>query len=227
MSSRHWQLFLKSCLTTAKLLSAPFVIELDFDVPDASNTVLNVPNVLTAVRFLLSIVVFVLIPINQYFAAMIVFIIAASTDWIDGWWARKYNQVTKLGRIFDPFVDKIIICGTFIFLAAEWPASGIAPWMAVVVMGREMLVTAIRSEIEGRGGDFSAKFMGKLKMVFQCAAVVASLVVLNQLNFVGNMISPVPTWLYWTLHISVWLAVLSTIWSGGEYIVAAARILSR
>ena len=46
------------------------------------------------------------------------FIVAASTDWLDGYWARKYGQVTKLGRILDPFVDKIIICGTFIFLAA-------------------------------------------------------------------------------------------------------------
>ena len=70
---------------------------------EALNIVLNVPNTLTAIRFLLSIVVFVLIPLEQYFAAMIVFIIAASTDWIDGWWARKYNQVTKLGRIFDPY----------------------------------------------------------------------------------------------------------------------------
>ena len=89
------------------------------------------------------------------------------------------GQVTKLGRIFDPFVDKIIICGTFIFLAAEWPASGIAPWMAVVVMGREMLVTAIRSVIEQQGGDFSAQMAGKLKMVFQCVAVVASLLALR------------------------------------------------
>src|SRR3954471_7826719 len=105
----------------------------------ATNAIFNVPNVLTSIRFALSIVVFVLIPLQQYLAAMIVFLIAASTDWIDGWWARKFNQVTKLGRIFDPFVDKIIICGTFIYLTAEWPASGIAPWMAVVVVGREML----------------------------------------------------------------------------------------
>src|SRR4051812_4649859 len=148
-----------------------------------SNTILNVPNVLTGVRFLLSIVVFVLIPLGQFIPAMIVFIIAASTDWIDGWWARKFNQVTKLGRIFDPFVDKIIICGTFIYLAAEWPHSGIAPWMAVVVVGREMLVTAIRGFIEQQGGDFSAQLAGKLKMVFQCAAVVASLLALNHFQF--------------------------------------------
>jgi CDP-diacylglycerol--glycerol-3-phosphate 3-phosphatidyltransferase len=200
----------------------------------ASNTVLNVPNALTAARFVLSIVVFVLIPLEQYFAAMIVFIIAASTDWIDGWWARKYGQVTKLGRIFDPFVDKIIICGTFIFLAAEWPASGIAPWMAVIIMGREMLVTAIRSEIEGRGGDFSAQMMGKLKMVFQCVAVVASLIALQHWHQVllPSGVKPgstefVPAWMYWTLHVSAWLAVISTVYSGLEYVVAAARILGK
>jgi CDP-diacylglycerol--glycerol-3-phosphate 3-phosphatidyltransferase len=194
--------------------------------PQPSNTILNVPNVLTTVRFVLSIVVFVLIPLGHYLAAMIVFLVAASTDWIDGWWARKYNQVTKLGRIFDPFVDKIIICGTFIYLAAE-AGSGIAPWMAVVVMGREMLVTAIRGFIEQQGGDFSAQMAGKLKMVFQCAAAVASLLALNHLRADVASPGPLPDWLYWSLQISVWLAVILTVYSGLEYVVAATRILSR
>jgi CDP-diacylglycerol---glycerol-3-phosphate 3-phosphatidyltransferase len=192
----------------------------------SSNTILNVPNVLTAIRFALSIVVFVLIPLNHFTAAMVVFVVAASTDWIDGWWARKYGQVTKLGRIFDPFVDKIIICGTFIYLAAE-PHSGITPWMAVVVMGREMLVTAIRSVIEQQGGDFSAQMMGKLKMVFQCVAVVASLLALRHYQQNPPPPDTLPGWLHWTLLISVWLAVISTVYSGLEYIVAAARIFSR
>ena len=193
----------------------------------ASNEIVNVPNVITTSRFVLSIVVFILIPLGHFLAAMIVFIVAAATDWIDGWWARKFNQVTKLGRIFDPFVDKIIICGTFIYLAAGWPASGIAPWMAVVVVGREMLVTALRGFIEQQGGDFSAQFMGKLKMVFQCAAVVASLAALRHFQATGASAEPLPDWLYWSLHVSVWLAVISTVYSGLEYIVAAARILSR
>ena len=194
-----------------------------------ASTILNVPNVVTAIRFVLAIVVFVLIPLGQYLAALIVFAIAAGTDWLDGWYARKYGQVTKLGRMFDPFVDKIIICGAFTFLAAE-PDSGILPWMAVVVMGREMLVTAIRSFIEQQGGDFSANLSGKLKMVLQCAAVVASLAALRHLRHgAADATAPaaLPVWLYWTLPISVWLAVLSTIQSGLEYIVAAARILGR
>lgn len=191
-----------------------------------SNTIFNVPNVLTTARFVLSIVVFVLIPLQLYLAAMIIFIIAAATDWIDGWWARKYQQATKLGRIFDPFVDKIIICGTFIYLAAE-VGSGITPWMAVVVVGREMLVTAIRGFIEQQGGDFSAQMAGKLKMVFQCAAAVASLVALRHLHATESVGMPLPAWLYWTLHLSVWLALILTVYSGLEYIVAAARMLSK
>jgi CDP-diacylglycerol--glycerol-3-phosphate 3-phosphatidyltransferase len=194
--------------------------------PQPSNTILNVPNALTMVRFVLSIVVFVLIPLGQFVAAMIVFVIAASTDWIDGWWARKYNQVTKLGRIFDPFVDKIIICGTFIYLAAE-RGSGITPWMAVVVVGREMLVTAIRGFIEQQGGDFSAQMAGKLKMVFQCAAAVASLLALNHLQTRADGAGTLPMWLSWSLQVSVWGAVILTVYSGLEYVVAAARVLSR
>jgi CDP-diacylglycerol---glycerol-3-phosphate 3-phosphatidyltransferase len=189
---------------------------------ESSNTIVNVPNVLTTIRFLLSIVVFVLIPLERYVAAMVVFVIAASTDWIDGWYARKYGQVTKLGRIFDPFVDKIIICGAFIFLAAE-KGSGITPWMAVVVMGREMLVTAIRGVIEQQGGDFSAQMAGKLKMVFQCVAVAVSLLALRHLQQEPTL----PPWLYWMLHGSVSLAWILTVYSGLEYIVAAARILGR
>lgn len=182
-----------------------------------TNAVFNVPNQLTAARFVLAIVVFVLVPLQWYLAALIVFLIAASTDWIDGYYARKYGQVTKIGRMFDPFVDKIIICGTFIFLAAEQEqGSGIEAWMAVVVVGRELLVTALRSSIEQSGGDFSASFAGKLKMWFQCAAVVASLLAL----WYGI---DRPNWLPITLLVMAWVAVLSTIQSGLDYVFAAAK----
>ena len=104
------------------------------------------------------------------------FAIAAGTDWVDGFYARRYGQITQLGRILDPFADKIIICGTFTFLAAVPPviqrrarssASEIWAWMAVIVVAREILVTALRSFFEEHGSDFSAKWSGKWKMVFQ------------------------------------------------------------
>jgi CDP-diacylglycerol---glycerol-3-phosphate 3-phosphatidyltransferase len=178
--------------------------------------VFNVPNQLTGLRLLLSVVLFVLIGLEAYLASTVVFVIAASTDWIDGYWARKYGQVTTLGRILDPFVDKIIICGTFIFLVAI-PSSRVPAWMAVVVVGRELLVTALRSFLEGEGADFSAKMSGKLKMVFQCAAATLALACLS--------LASREAWLDWLLVATVWLAVLMTVYSGLQYVWKAWRLL--
>jgi CDP-diacylglycerol--glycerol-3-phosphate 3-phosphatidyltransferase len=128
--------------------------------------------------------------------------------------------VTTLGRIFDPFVDKIIICGTFIFLSAE-PASGVRAWMAVVIVGREMMVTALRNFLEGEGADFSASISGKLKMVLQCAAAALSLYCLTYAGL-GR-----PLWLDWLLPAAVWSALALTVYSGLEYIRRAVVILRR
>ncbi len=176
---------------------------------------LNVPNSLSAIRLILSVVVCMQIEWNYYFAATICFLIAVSTDWMDGYWARKYNQVTKLGRILDPFVDKVIICGAMIALVGE-PGSGLQAWVATLVVAREMLVTSLRGLIEGQGGDFSAKQLGKWKMVAQCAAVVAILISLQQ--------ATIADWLAWVRFLLIWSAVVMTVLSGLEYIVAAIRI---
>lgn len=193
-----------------------------------SNTVVNVPNVLSMLRLVLAVVVFSLLPWQRYettAAALAAFMIAASTDWIDGYWARRFNQVTKVGRMLDPFVDKIIICGAYILLAAEQRAAGqwfgIAGWMAVVVVAREMLVTGLRSFIEQSGGDFSAKWAGKWKMVLQCVAVGAAMLCL--MCYQRGL--SIPDWLYWSQLTSAWLAVLMTVYSGVEYVVAAAKML--
>ena len=181
----------------------------------------NVPNQLTAMRLLLSIAVFVLIPLERYSAATTLFILAAATDWIDGYWARRYNQVTQLGRIFDPFVDKVLICGTYIMLAeamVNYPIR-IAGWLAVLVTAREMLVTVLRSYIEQQGIDFSAKMPGKLKMVFQCVAAVAAMIALT------NEPKSVPAWVNNTLIAFIVLTVAFTVYSGAGYVRSAARIL--
>ena len=183
----------------------------------ASNpSVWNVPNFLTTVRFFLSLGVVAAISMHWFGTATWMFLIAASTDWMDGYYARKYGQVTKLGRIFDPFVDKIIICGAFIGLV-EIPESEVPAWMAIVVVARELLVTSLRGIIEGGGGNFSATLLGKWKMVFQCVAVVSVLLCLWSLH-------PAP-WLQMTKIGSLWLATAITIYSGVDYVMAAARVL--
>ena len=182
--------------------------------PQPRANVFNLPNQLTIARLVLSIVLFGLITFQLYAAGFFVFVIAASTDWLDGYFARKYGMVTMLGRILDPFVDKIIICGTFICLVAD-PNSGIRGWMAVVVVGRELLITALRSFLEQQGADFSASMSGKLKMVLQCVAAGTSLFALSEM--VAPATQP-PAWLDYLLIASVWSALALTVYSGIEYV---------
>ncbi len=92
---------------------------------------LNLPNQITVIRLIVAMIVFLLIPLQFYGAALVAFCVAAGTDWLDGYLARKHNVITKLGRILDPFADKILICGVFILLVRfpvprsqpGWPSS--------------------------------------------------------------------------------------------------------
>lgn len=199
----------------------------------SAKTIWNLPNQLTVARLILSVILFVFIAYEFYFVAFWLFIIAAGTDWLDGYFARKYNMITKLGRVLDPFADKIIICGTFIFVAATpgMMASpyGLKAWMVVVVVGRELLVTMLRSHIEGSGGDFSAKMSGKLKMVAQCVVGPAALLSLSypptaEAMAKGIMTPAAPLWVSIILITSIWLTLLSTVYSGGMYVVRAIEI---
>ena len=186
---------------------------------ETKRQVFNVPNQLSAARLVLAVVLFVFLAYEFYMTSFVLFIIAATTDWIDGYYARKYGQVTQLGRILDPFADKIIICGTFIFLAAV-AGSEIRPWMAVVIVGRELLVTVLRTFFEQQGADFSARLLGKLKMVLQCFAVGFSLF---RLTYLPDGVPP--DWIQWSLVSLVWATVIITIYSGVDYVFAAIRLV--
>ena len=195
-------------------------------------TPLNLPNQLTSLRLMLSVVLFCFIAAGYYMTGFCLFLTAAGTDWLDGYFARKYGQVTTLGRILDPFADKVIVCGTFIFLAAipqitevHW---GLQAWMVVVIVGRELLVTALRSFIEDRGSDFSAKMSGKLKMVLQCIAAGTCLFYLycyegkQPPQHIADCTSD---WIWWMLIVFVWSSVVLTVYSGLVYVRIAVRLL--
>ena len=187
--------------------------------PPATDLVWTVPNLLSAARMVLSIVFFVLIEREDFAAATVLFLLAATTDWVDGWYARRFNQVSRLGRILDPLVDKVLVCGAFIFLAAR-PGTSILPWMAVVVVVRELVVTAVRAEMERAGRDFSAGMAGKLKMVLQCAAVTVEL---GRLGFPRLFTGVDARSLASGL---AWAAVILTAYSGAEYVVKAWPVLT-
>lgn len=185
----------------------------------AGTRVWTVPNILSGLRLLLAVVFFLLVERGHFPAALAAFVVAACTDWIDGWYARRFGQVSRLGRILDPLVDKVLVCGAFILLAAL-PGTAIAPWMAVVVVVRELVVTAVRAEMERAGRDFSAGMAGKLKMVLQCAAVTVELA---RLAFPGEFAA------IEGLRPGFWLAlgaVALTAWSGIEYVVKAWPVIT-
>jgi CDP-diacylglycerol--glycerol-3-phosphate 3-phosphatidyltransferase len=141
-------------------------------------SIFNVPNQLTAARLALAIVLFILIAGHSWLWCLVVFAAAAVTDWLDGYLARKQGLVSALGRVFDPLVDKVLICGAFIFLLGVPGEAGLAPWMVTVVVARELIITGLRSFMENRGAAFGADWLGKLKMGLQCASLIAIFVAL-------------------------------------------------
>lgn len=189
---------------------------------------LNGPNLITISRFALAMVLFVLIDADGWWrTSAVVFLAAAATDFVDGYLARKYGQVTVLGRILDPFVDKIIICGAFIFLQGKTNgelSSGVTGWMTFVIVARELFITSLRALLEQRGKDFSAKWSGKIKMVLQCVAVLLSILSLSP-PFMAGVVERLTADTFWVIRdAALWLTVAVTVYSGVEYVFRAVRI---
>jgi CDP-diacylglycerol---glycerol-3-phosphate 3-phosphatidyltransferase len=142
--------------------------------PASRPPVFNLPNQLTAGRFVLALILFVLIRYETWGWCLGVFALAAFTDWLDGYLARRQNLTSTLGRNLDPLVDKVLMCGTYVFLTPLGTAEGwLLPWMVTVVVARELVITSLRSYLEMTGASFGADWLGKLKMGLQCAAVIA------------------------------------------------------
>jgi CDP-diacylglycerol---glycerol-3-phosphate 3-phosphatidyltransferase len=181
---------------------------------------LNLPNCITVSRLVLAFVLFAMISYGGLWIwSTVVFTVAALTDFVDGYLARRYGLVTTLGRILDPFVDKIIVCGAFVFLLAKGDASGVGPWMVLIVVGREMFITGLRSFLEQQGKDFSASLSGKIKMLSQCFAVGASLLSLDP------AVAQSAPWFSVFRDVLLWVAVGFTLVSGLLYVRRAARLL--
>lgn len=196
--------------------------------PTASTDILTVPNVISAIRLVVSAGVFVLLAWQWWGWGLAAFVLAASTDALDGWYARRYNAISVLGRILDPLVDKVLVCGTYVMLAASASLAdgpvAIVGWMAVVVVVRELVVTGVRGEMERQGIDFSAGFSGKLKMILQSIAIAAELIVRG--NLASGVGEGVATALPSIATATAWLAIVLTIWSGLEYLWAARGVLT-
>jgi CDP-diacylglycerol--glycerol-3-phosphate 3-phosphatidyltransferase len=179
----------------------------------------NVPNTLSVARMGLAVVVFALIGVERYLLAAAVFAVAALTDALDGYLARRLNQVTPIGRQLDPLVDKVIVAGSYIYLLhVPGKNTGVMPWMVTTIVIRELLIQGLRSHLEGQGQAFGAKTAGKVKTTLQCLSISAVLLCLAA--------EPSRAWLVGR-DVLTWLAVLLTLYSGLGYVVAAAPALRR
>jgi CDP-diacylglycerol--glycerol-3-phosphate 3-phosphatidyltransferase len=186
--------------------------------------VLNLPNQLTAARFVLALGLFTLISVDRWVWCIIVFAVAATTDWLDGYLARKQGLTSTLGRNLDPLVDKVLICGAYIFLLPKGVGAGwLLPWMVTVIVARELIITSLRSFLENRGATFGADWLGKLKMGLQCAALFAIFVYL----YVDTPdFSPSVIWFFATVRDGlIWAMLTSTVLSGLQYLIRAALLL--
>ncbi len=183
---------------------------------------MNLPNLITLGRLVVTTACFVLLallgkapPPSAVWWVFGLFLFAAITDFVDGWLARRWQQVTQFGRIADPFADKILVCGTLIMLV-EYPVTAdiLPSWIVVVVVAREFLVTTLRSAAEAAGHPFPADRLGKWKMIAQCVAASALLTVLAGSEFFAR-----------TAVIAVWVSLVLTVISGLNYVIKAARLL--
>lgn len=141
--------------------------------------------------------------------AMIIFIVAAATDGIDGHIARKYNQVTDFGKFVDPLADKILVISAMLCMIEFGWLSSVA---VIIIIAREFMVTGLRTVAMGSGKVIAAGFSGKLKTVIQIAVIVLIMVVRA---FDIYYFTPVSI----AVEIGVWLMVFITVYSGCEYMV--------
>src|SRR5713226_5010406 len=188
--------------------------------PPTRPPIFNLPNQLTASRFVLALVLFGLIAYEKWLGCLVVFCVAAFTDWLDGYLARKQGITSTLGRNLDPLVDKVLTCGAYIFLIPV-KGSGIVPWMVTVVVARELVITSLRSFLENRGARFGAEWVGKVKMVLQCAALI---VIFCDLKAREVWPEDLP-YLDWLRDVLIYAMLASTILSGLQYFWKAALLL--
>jgi len=186
-------------------------------------------NKVTSFRFLLCILYYVLLsmaagkPAATRDVQLLTFIfilnqIIAWSDLLDGYLARKYKEVTHFGRIADPLVDKILVCGSFIFFLTLDPLSRIfTPWFATVVLGREFLVSGIRGAMEAAGIPFPATFWGKAKTAIQNVAVGTGL------GYAAWL--PTTRWTELLTIVLMWATLVATVMSGVTYVLSARKFL--
>ena len=179
--------------------------------------VVNLPTYITVSR-ILSIPLLIWILCSNHFPsangerellAAAVFLAASLTDALDGYLARRRSQVSTLGMLLDPVADKLLIAAAFVSLV-QFNPSIVRAWMVVIIVGREFLVSGLRSIAASEGFTIQASDLGKLKMFAQVIAVVAAIIEHHWTYLLGLPLRPVAL-------VAIWLMVVVSLWSAGDY----------
>ncbi len=177
---------------------------------------MNLPNKLTVGRICAIPVFIVVLMMGYRVPAVIIFILAALTDMLDGKIARKYDLVTNFGKLMDPLADKLLTMSAFICLVELGDMPG---WMAIVILGREMIITGMRQVAAAEGIVIAAGWSGKIKTVLQMVAIPLLLVQNWPCSVYFNDF-PLD-------QIVLWAALVMTIVSGIEYIVKNKEVFAQ
>ncbi len=204
----------------------------------------HVPNALTGLRLVLAVAFFLMLSWYQYEGrgdptllnvAFLVYVVALFTDFLDGYLARKWQVEGAFGRVLDPFVDKVLVLGSFMFFAGKNfiipesssadPAgpgmvvktiTGVTPAMVLILLARELLVTSLRGQAESSGVNFGAALSGKLKMVVQSLTILVILAYVNYLDWLTRHDWLEPARI--VREVFIYATLLVTVWSGLLYV---------
>ena len=186
---------------------------------------MNLPNSITLSRICSIPLLIWILSSNQFpstngekeLLASALFILASMTDGIDGYLARKRGQITTMGILLDPLADKLLIAAAFVTLV-QFNSSLVPAWIAVVIIGREFLVSGLRSIAASEGFTIEASDLGKFKMLVQIISVVA--VILDHRWQEWPVYGPYFFPVHWIARIAIWFMVLLSLVSAGDYFVA-------
>lgn len=152
------------------------------------------------------------IPVSHLIGALI-FIVASTTDWIDGHYARKHNLVTNMGKFLDPLADKLLVSSALIILV-ELNDVYAPSWIVIIIISREFAVTGLRLLLAGEGEVVAANMLGKIKTWTQIVAISAILL--------HNIIFAMIPFRFDIL--ALWVSLIFTIWSGWDYFVKNSHV---
>jgi len=197
----------------------------------------QIPNALTMLRLVLACAFFAVLSLGglsmwALTVALIAFVVAATTDALDGYLARQWKVESTFGRIMDPLCDKILVLGAFVYLAGptfivgddsnRMSLTGVYPWMVVLMLLREFLVTALRGMMESAGVKFGANMFGKLKMILQSVGVPLLLIIVMCWQSDYRL-----DWMVHSRNVLVGVIVAVTLISGWPYIKASIQASRR